>query len=181
MLLWPCHWSIITGITRVCGRAQGETACLRCEPDYVCHRFASFRHGFYAAYFSAAPYLRRGSYPQSKGESIMLQLLAAGTLMRLGAWLHVTELHEHVHVHEELAYDHNHVHDEHRQHAHQEHIDPSTRHRYSYQHRRLVHTHPISRMKCTVITLARECQRICSEVDHLLLIWAHARQLVRQI
>ena len=55
----------------------------------------------------------------------MLQLLAAGTLMRLGAWLHVTELHEHVHVHEELAYDHNHVHDEHRQHAHQEHIDPS--------------------------------------------------------
>ena len=53
------------------------------------------------------------------GELVTLQLLIVGMLMGLGAWLHLTEQHEH--VHEPIEHEHPHVHDEHHQHAQDSH------------------------------------------------------------
>ena len=43
-----------------------------------------------------------------------VRLLAAGGLMAVGLWLHLTERHEHEHTHEALEHEHRHMHDEHR-------------------------------------------------------------------
>jgi hypothetical protein len=40
------------------------------------------------------------------GESLTLVLVAAGGLMAIGVWLHVTEHHEHEHIHESVAHAH---------------------------------------------------------------------------
>jgi drug/metabolite transporter (DMT)-like permease len=93
-----------------------------------------------AAYFSIAPFFG-AVLALSTGESLSLQLIAAGLLMALGIWLHLTERHEHSHTHEELDHDHEHTHDEHHLHDHAYSVVPGTKHRHQHQHSRIEHTH----------------------------------------
>jgi drug/metabolite transporter (DMT)-like permease len=65
------------------------------------------------AYFSTAPFIGALAAVVAFGEPVTAPLLVAGSLMGLGVWLHLTEHHEHRHVHEPLAHAHPHVHDEH--------------------------------------------------------------------
>lgn len=92
------------------------------------------------AYFSVAPFFG-ALVAVMMGDTITTQLLAAGTLMALGVWLHLTEHHEHEHRHEELTHDHEHMHDEHHLHEHDLPVDPDTKHSHPHRHDSLIHTH----------------------------------------
>ncbi|RLA13649.1 MAG: EamA family transporter [Gammaproteobacteria bacterium] len=93
------------------------------------------------AYYSVAPFF--GAWlAVLMGEPITLPLLLAGTLMALGAWLHLTERHEHRHDHEEIEHSHEHFHDEHHLHAHDYPVTPGTKHSHRHRHEPLIHTHP---------------------------------------
>ncbi|HTH18005.1 MAG TPA: EamA family transporter, partial [Magnetospirillum sp.] len=92
------------------------------------------------AYFSTAPFAGALLAAPLLGETITPLLVAAGLLMALGLYLHLTERHGHEHVHEMLEHEHPHRHDEHHQHAHD---GPVTEpHSHRHVHQRLVHRHP---------------------------------------
>lgn len=92
------------------------------------------------AYFSVAPFFG-ALLALLMGEPLTLPLLAAGALMALGTWLHLSEQHGHAHTHTALTHDHEHVHDEHHQHAHDAPLTHETRHRHPHEHPPLQHTH----------------------------------------
>ncbi|MGE0629894.1 MAG: EamA family transporter [Hyphomicrobiaceae bacterium] len=94
------------------------------------------------AYFSTAPFLGAVVAVFALGEPVTVQLTAAGALMGLGVWLHLTERHEHEHTHEPMEHSHSHLHDEHHQHRHG-HNDPAgERHTHVHSHARIKHSHP---------------------------------------
>src|SRR5438045_2850158 len=66
-----------------------------------------------SAYFSVAPFFGAGLALYIFGAPTGPAFWAAGALMAIGVWLHVTERHEHDHVHEPLTHAHEHVHDPH--------------------------------------------------------------------
>ena len=69
------------------------------------------------AYFSVAPFF--GAFlAWAGGEPITLKLAAAGALMGLGVWLHLTEQHGHLHAHEPMEHVHAHFPDVHHRHTH---------------------------------------------------------------
>lgn len=70
------------------------------------------------AYFSLAPFFGGLVAVLVLRDPVTVQIVAAGSLMALGVWLHLTERHEHEHGHEEMAHEHRHVHDQHHQHSH---------------------------------------------------------------
>jgi drug/metabolite transporter (DMT)-like permease len=94
------------------------------------------------AYFSVAPFFG-AVLAVALGDAITVPLLAAGALMALGVWLHLTERHVHWHVHEPLEHSHEHVHDgdPHHMHAHEPPVPPGTRHTHRHRHERLEHAH----------------------------------------
>lgn len=95
------------------------------------------------AYFSIAPFFG-ALLAVLLGEPLTTPLLAAGALMGLGVWLHLTERHSHEHTHEVISHDHWHVHDvhdTHHDHAHTEAVAPGTRHRHEHTHAAVTHTH----------------------------------------
>lgn len=94
------------------------------------------------AYFSIAPFIGALVAIPLLGEELTARLFAAGTLMGLGVWLHVTERHGHEHLHEPTEHEHLHIHDAHHQHPHDTPIPPDTRHSHLHSHERLAHTHP---------------------------------------
>jgi drug/metabolite transporter (DMT)-like permease len=94
------------------------------------------------AYFSVAPFFGAVLAVLMQGDSITLQLAAAGLLMAAGVWLHVTEHHGHRHVHEEQHHTHAHSHDEHHQHSHDFDWDGHEPHAHPHVHPPLVHSHP---------------------------------------
>src|SRR5204862_6743146 len=61
-----------------------------------------------SAYFATAPFLGAFAAVMVLGEAATLQLAAAGVLMAVGVWLHLTERHEHEHVHETMIHAHPH-------------------------------------------------------------------------
>ena len=96
------------------------------------------------AYFSIAPFLGGAAAVVALGEPVTGPLIIAGCLMAVGVCLHVTEHHEHEHVHEPMAHEHRHVHDAHHQHTHNP-GDPHPAgepHSHWHEHSRLVHSHP---------------------------------------
>jgi drug/metabolite transporter (DMT)-like permease len=93
------------------------------------------------AYFSTAPFAGAVFAVAILQEPLTLQLLASGTLMAIGVWLHLTERHEHRHTHELLAHTHEHVHDEHHQHEHAQPVAAGTRHTHWHRHESLTHSH----------------------------------------
>ena len=70
------------------------------------------------AYFSTAPFIGAFLAVLLLGEPATPLLAAAGALMAIGLWLHLSERHAHGHVHERLSHAHRHVHDPHHRHAH---------------------------------------------------------------
>lgn len=92
------------------------------------------------AYFSIAPFFG-AVLAIALGEAVTWQLIAAGLLMALGVWLHLTEHHGHAHTHEPVVHDHWHTHDEHHRHEHVEPVSAATGHRHEHIHERLTHTH----------------------------------------
>lgn len=94
------------------------------------------------AYFSVAPFVGAAAAILVLGESLSGSLLVASVLMGWGVWLHLTETHEHEHVHEALEHEHEHLHgDVHHEHEHDEAVTPGTRHSHWHRHEPLVHRH----------------------------------------
>ncbi len=92
------------------------------------------------AYFSVAPFIG-ALLALVMGEPLTLPLLAAGSLMAVGIWLHLTEHHEHDHDHPALEHSHEHIHDDHHQHDHDAPVAPGTRHSHGHRHEPLTHSH----------------------------------------
>jgi drug/metabolite transporter (DMT)-like permease len=93
------------------------------------------------AYFSLAPFIGAGIAISFLGEHPTPAFFAAGALMAVGLWIHLTERHQHEHEHEPMEHDHLHMHDEHHRHRHEG--DQVTEpHSHPHKHPRLVHRHP---------------------------------------
>jgi drug/metabolite transporter (DMT)-like permease len=93
------------------------------------------------AYFSTAPFIGAAVSVVLFTEPITVWMIAAGLLMGVGVWFHLTERHEHLHTHEGLVHDHLHVHDEHHQHDHDATTPIVEPHSHLHRHTRLVHSH----------------------------------------
>lgn len=94
------------------------------------------------AYFSIAPFAGT-VLAVLLGSPVTWQLVAAGLLMGLGVWLHLTERHEHTHTHEAVTHEHSHTHDDgHHDHEHDPPVAPGTRHSHPHTHEAVTHTHP---------------------------------------
>lgn len=94
------------------------------------------------AYFSLAPFFGAAASLVVLRESIGPGLVAAGVLMALGAWLHLTERHDHEHHHDAVEHSHRHVHDQHHQHAHGPDAPPHEPHTHRHVHEPTTHRHP---------------------------------------
>ncbi len=92
------------------------------------------------AYFSVAPFFG-AVLALAMGEPLTLSLLIAAALMAAGIWLHLTEQHDHLHIHEALEHTHEHTHDAHHQHTHEGDVKPGTKHSHAHQHTPMTHTH----------------------------------------
>lgn len=95
------------------------------------------------AYFSAAPFIGAALSVPLLGEAATPRLGIAGLLMAVGLWLHLTENHEHEHVHEAIEHDHPHDHsDPHHRHDHAFPVPEGTVHSHPHHHAPLRHSHP---------------------------------------
>jgi drug/metabolite transporter (DMT)-like permease len=92
------------------------------------------------AYFSLAPFLG-ALLAVALGAPVTAPLLAAGILMAIGVWLHLTEHHEHVHTHVPMKHEHPHVHDEHHRHRHAPGHEPGEPHSHEHAHEPIRHAH----------------------------------------
>jgi len=92
------------------------------------------------AYFSLAPFLG-AAFAVALGAPVTLPLLAAGALMAVGVWLHLTERHEHLHSHTATTHEHPHVHDEHHRHDHAPGQATDEPHSHAHVHEPLRHAH----------------------------------------
>ncbi|MEX2147148.1 MAG: DMT family transporter [Candidatus Rokuibacteriota bacterium] len=95
-----------------------------------------------AAYFSTAPFIGALGAIAGLREPLTATLGVAGALMAAGVWLHLTERHEHEHVHDPIAHEHRHVHDAHHTHAHAPQITVTEPHSHWHEHEALRHRHP---------------------------------------
>jgi len=95
-----------------------------------------------SAYFATAPFLGAIAAIVALGEPVTGQVLAAGAIMGVGVWLHLTERHVHRHIHEPMAHSHPHVHDEHHRHKHSGAEPEGEPHTHFHEHGRMTHTHP---------------------------------------
>ena len=93
------------------------------------------------AYFSTAPFLGAIIAVILLHEPVTVQAVAAGILMAMGVWLHLTERHEHEHEHPPLEHSHSHIHDAHHQHEHGSEDPPGEPHTHWHRHLRLRHKH----------------------------------------
>lgn len=93
------------------------------------------------AYFSTAPFAGALLSVAMFAEPITLRLVAAGLLMAVGLYLHLSEAHTHEHDHEALAHEHRHVHDAHHQHGHQPDDPDGEPHAHWHRHEPLRHRH----------------------------------------
>jgi drug/metabolite transporter (DMT)-like permease len=94
------------------------------------------------AYFSTAPFIGAATAVVALQQPLTVQLLAAGALMAVGVWLHITERHQHAHSHGRMVHAHSHSHDEHHSHAHGPQDPPGEPHTHAHEHEALTHSHP---------------------------------------
>ena len=92
------------------------------------------------AYFSVAPFFGAVLAVLLLGEPVTPALVAAGALMALGVWLHLSERHGHEHLHEALEHEHEHEHDAHHDH-HGPGETPPARHTHRHRHTPIRHSH----------------------------------------
>ena len=94
------------------------------------------------AYFSVAPFFGALLAVVWLGERVDVTLLAAGALMCVGVWLHLSEQHLHEHVHEAMEHTHKHEHDSHHEHDHEVALNVAgMQHSHSHRHTPLSHRH----------------------------------------
>jgi drug/metabolite transporter (DMT)-like permease len=94
-----------------------------------------------SAYFGLAPFVGALVAVPLFGEPVQVQLFAAGALMAVGVWLHLSERHEHTHAHGEVAHEHRHAHDEHHEHPHEGPQAADAVHSHWHVHAPLRHAH----------------------------------------
>lgn len=94
------------------------------------------------AYFSVAPFFGAALALLLLGEQTSPAFWGAASLMAIGVWLHVSEHHEHEHVHDPVTHSHEHVHDEHHRHAHDGAGQANQPHSHVHEHAPLRHRHP---------------------------------------
>jgi len=94
------------------------------------------------AYFAVAPFFGAVLAIFVAHEPLTLQFAAAGALMAVGVYLHLTERHEHEHAHKAMSHEHPHRHDEHHRHRHDFPWGGAEPHVHAHQHDALVHGHP---------------------------------------
>lgn len=92
------------------------------------------------AYFSVAPFFG-AVIAVAMGEPVTPLLVAAGMLMGIGIWLHLSERHAHLHTHAVLDHEHEHAHDDHHQHRHDHPVTLSEPHTHRHRHEPLAHAH----------------------------------------
>ncbi len=93
------------------------------------------------AYFSTAPFLGAAAAVAFLGQPVSVHLLAAGVLMGIGVWLHLTERHAHEHEHGAMEHVHRHGHDAHHQHGHGPNDPAGEPHSHRHVHAPLRHVH----------------------------------------
>jgi len=94
------------------------------------------------AYFSTAPFIGAGGGGAAGQQPRAGELVAGGTRMAVGGWLHVTERHAHAHAHRRMVHAHSHSHDEHHRHAHGPQDPPGEPHSHAHEHDAVTHAHP---------------------------------------
>ena len=92
------------------------------------------------AYFGVAPFFGALVAVLALNEPVTLPLMAAGSLMAIGIWLHLSERHQHEHSHPPLEREHEHEHDAHHQHSHDVPVTAAS-HTYRHGHQPLRHQH----------------------------------------
>lgn len=93
-----------------------------------------------SAYYAAAPFIGVLISWLIYREGITLQFLIALIIMLIGSYLATSELHQHIHIHDEITHDHKHKHDD----AHHTHIhNPPIvgEHSHIHTHEALQHNH----------------------------------------
>jgi drug/metabolite transporter (DMT)-like permease len=95
-----------------------------------------------SAYFSTAPFIGAAIAVIASQQPLSIQLVAAGALMAVGVWLHITERHAHAHTHTRMVHAHSHRHDEHHRHVHGPQDPPGEPHTHAHEHETLTHSHP---------------------------------------
>lgn len=95
-----------------------------------------------AAYFSVAPFVGAVLSIVFLGDRMSWRLAAAGLLMAVGVWLHLTERHTHVHAHDAVEHEHRHIHDAHHGHPHEPAAEDGKPHSHRHVHEPLIHSHP---------------------------------------
>ena len=94
------------------------------------------------ACFGTAPFVGAVAAVLLLREPVSPHLLAAAALMGAGVWLHLTERHEHWHVHGGLLHEHRHAHDRHHGHEHREGDEAGREpHSHLHAHAPLAHKH----------------------------------------
>jgi drug/metabolite transporter (DMT)-like permease len=94
------------------------------------------------AYFSTAPFMGAALSFVLLSETPDLAFWMAAALMGAGVALHLTEHHEHPHLHNLVTHIHPHVHDEHHQHCHDSASDGGEPHTHLHTHEPVSHHHP---------------------------------------
>ncbi|MEP7183288.1 MAG: DMT family transporter [Betaproteobacteria bacterium] len=94
------------------------------------------------AYFSVAPFFGTALAVLVLHDPVTPQLAAAGLLMAVGVWLHLTERHEHEHAHDAEVHVHSHRHDLHHRHEHDFAWDGAEPHAHPHVHPATTHRHP---------------------------------------
>ena len=94
-----------------------------------------------SAYYSIAPFAGALVALPLLGEAMTPQLIAAGALMALGVWLHLSETHNHEHRHDVLAHEHRHTHDVHHAHHHGATAPAGEPHSHAHVHEAQIHAH----------------------------------------
>jgi drug/metabolite transporter (DMT)-like permease len=91
--------------------------------------------------FAVAPFLGAGLAWVMGERAGGLATIGAGALCAAGVWLHVTERHEHPHVHEPIEHEHAHRHDD-GHHMHEHDVYPAGEHSHPHRHEAIAHAHP---------------------------------------
>jgi drug/metabolite transporter (DMT)-like permease len=90
--------------------------------------------------FAAAPFVGAAIAWTMGEHGPAAPALGAGALFALGLWLHLTEGHEHEHVHDAIEHCHAHSHDD-RHHDHPHDAMPPGEHTHVHRHERATHVH----------------------------------------
>ena len=99
------------------------------------------------AYFSAAPFVGALAAIPLLGEAASPRLFGASLLMGWGVWLHLSERHEHAHLHHVIEHEHPHRHsDQHHDHCHDAAVESDKgsddEHSHRHGHAQMSHSHP---------------------------------------